>query len=351
MTGSGFSKRALYTDEEDVLFSFRRPLSLNGISVPVTRADLLDRAVLIEHPKLDKNSRRSEKELEALLEQKAPEILGAILDILVRALNVYDSIEINPHRMADYTIWGCAITAGMGIDAKNFLSSYEENLATQKEIAVMSNPVAGVLTSFMDSQKDKFWEGTPAALYSNLLETAKELKISTRQKIWPKNPSALSRRLNDLSPNLPAAGYEIERIHTGAGGRKIRINAVNIVNVVINNEDWGKGKDISAYVDLSRNAINGISSTPSSGALDEYIARDKNGEQVEQKGVVTSKELTLVGELKEAIRFEINVGEFWPRNFLEERGKDRETAENIIEGLRLAGELEQGKGKSWRVAE
>ena len=341
VTGAGFSKRKLYTDEEDVLFAFRRPLSLNGISVPATKADLLDRAVLIEHPKMGEGARKSEKELEALLEQKSPEILGAILDILVRALNVYDSIKINPNRMADYTIWGCAITAGMGIDAKHFLSSYEENIANQKEIAVMSNPVAGVLTSFMDSQIDKSWEGSPATLYSNLLDMAKELKISTRQTIWPKNPSALSRRLNELASNLPAAGYEIERIHTGAGGRKIRINAVNRVNVVIKNEDWGKGEDIRTYIDLSRNAINAIndiSPTLSSGALG--IDRDP----------VPGKDLTLGGKLIEAIRLEEQVDEYWPRNFLEDRGIDRETSENIVEGLRRAGKLEQSKGKTWRVS-
>jgi len=370
VTGGGFSKRKLYTDEEDVLFSFRRPLSLNGISVPSTRADLLDRSVLIGHPKLDETTRKSEKELEAILKQKAPELLGAILDILVKALNIYDSIKITPNRMADYTIWGCAITAAMGIDQKHFLSSYKENIATQKEIAVMSNPVAGVLASFMDSQKDKFWEGTPAALYSNLLDTAKELKISTRQKIWPKNPSALSRRLNDLSPNLPAVGYEIESDHTGAGGRKIMINAVNVVNVVISNDDWGKGKDLRAYIDLGSNginAINGISPILSSGDLDKHRGEKEIGETPVNEEKTPKKEEappfeaprpslkeeeTIVESLINAIRIACPVGELWPRVYLEGRGVRREDAINIVEGLRQAGEIIQDEGgKTWTVKE
>jgi len=364
ITGAGFSKRALYTDEEDVLFAFRRPLSLNGISVPATRADLLDRSVLIEHPKMKKENRRSEKVLEAILKQKSQEILGAILDVLVRALNIHDLIKINPQRMADFTIWGCAITKGMGIDAKHFLSSYKENIATQKEVAIMSNPIAGVLTSFMSTQKDKTWEGTPAALYSNLLATAEELKFSRTQKAWPKNASAMSRKLNELADNLPAVGYEIEsRIHTGAGGRKIRIKAVNVVNVVINNEDWGKGESLEDYlapISNGINAINDVSPTLSPSALDVYRGEEleteetrSNVEQVEQKVLATDleDEKASVDSLLSSMREAGQVGELWPRAYLEDKDIRREVATNIVAGLRQAGIIIQNQEtKNWRVA-
>ena len=46
-TGEGFSKRALYTDDEDIIYSFRCCVGLNGINIAATRPDLLDRSILI----------------------------------------------------------------------------------------------------------------------------------------------------------------------------------------------------------------------------------------------------------------------------------------------------------------
>ncbi len=47
VTGEGFSKRELYTDDEDIIYSYRRVISINGINVVATRPDLLDRTILI----------------------------------------------------------------------------------------------------------------------------------------------------------------------------------------------------------------------------------------------------------------------------------------------------------------
>lgn len=45
-TGSGFSKRKLYTDDESVIYQIQRCIGLNGINLLFSRADITDRAIL-----------------------------------------------------------------------------------------------------------------------------------------------------------------------------------------------------------------------------------------------------------------------------------------------------------------
>ena len=46
VTGEGFSKRELFSDDEDILYSFRRCLGFNGINLIANKPDLLDRALI-----------------------------------------------------------------------------------------------------------------------------------------------------------------------------------------------------------------------------------------------------------------------------------------------------------------
>src|SRR5262249_44628228 len=48
-TGGGFGTRELYTNDDEVIFDAKRPLVANGIEDFVTRADLLERSLLIRH--------------------------------------------------------------------------------------------------------------------------------------------------------------------------------------------------------------------------------------------------------------------------------------------------------------
>ena len=62
-TGGGYSTRELYSDAEEILFDVTRPVVLNGIEELVTRADLLDRAILLDLPTIPEDRRQSEAQL------------------------------------------------------------------------------------------------------------------------------------------------------------------------------------------------------------------------------------------------------------------------------------------------
>ena len=58
VTGSGFSKRQLYTDDDDIIYYFQRCIGFNGINLAATKADLLDRGIIIQLERIPKEKRR-----------------------------------------------------------------------------------------------------------------------------------------------------------------------------------------------------------------------------------------------------------------------------------------------------
>lgn len=219
-TGGGFSKRELYTDDEDIIYNFRRCVGLNSINIAAQRGDLLDRGLLFGLLDIPKDKRKDEKLLLAEFEGKKAEILGGLLDALVQAIKLYPTVNLKElFRMADFTKWGCAIAKALGKTEREFIDAYETKVRAQIEEAAHSSSVATVLLDYMDRRED--WEGTPSNLYKDLLECARHLGISTRQKAWPKAPHILVRQLNELIPSLKALGLEVVTGVKSGSARKI----------------------------------------------------------------------------------------------------------------------------------
>ena len=59
-TGGGFATRQLYTDDEEIIFSAKRPIILNGIDDIATRGDLQERSLLIFLPSIPEERRVEE---------------------------------------------------------------------------------------------------------------------------------------------------------------------------------------------------------------------------------------------------------------------------------------------------
>lgn len=61
VTGEGFTKRELYSDDDDVIYKFRRCIGLNGINVAATAPDLIDRLILAEMNRIEDKDQKEEK--------------------------------------------------------------------------------------------------------------------------------------------------------------------------------------------------------------------------------------------------------------------------------------------------
>lgn len=217
VTGAGMSKRRLYTDDEDITRSFQRGVGLNGINVPANRADLLDRCILLEAQPIPTIFRMTEKDIKEKLEREKPSILGGILDVLVKARKIVGELEVvELNRMADYTLWGAAITEALGIDHEKFLIAYRNNVAAHEEESIRSSVVGEVLVNYLEnvlSHSDKV-KYTPTQFYGILTEQAENYGFSIRRGEWVANARALGEKLNEIGPNLPSLGFVFKKART-----------------------------------------------------------------------------------------------------------------------------------------
>lgn len=220
-TGGGFSKRTLYTDDDETILYFKEPVSLNGINVVATRADLLDRSILFELERIPPEERKEESIIWEEFDRDKPKILGAIFTTLSKAMTIYDDVKLDRMgRMADFTRWGYAIAEVAGIGGETFLNAYLNNQSRANEEAVESNPVAAAVMKMMNTVNS--WDGTVAKLLGELNRIAERESINTHSKLWAKEPNVLSRRLKEVKSNLELIGiYYTIRHHNS--GKKISI--------------------------------------------------------------------------------------------------------------------------------
>jgi len=209
VTGEGFTKRELYSDDEDVIYKFRRCIGLNGINIAATKTDLMDRLILIELNRIGAETRREEKELWAQFENDRAKILGTMFDALVKAIQIKEKlVPRNLPRMADFAVWGEAISQALGTRADEFTKLYEDNIRGKNEEVVRSNPVAAAIMEFMKDCDDG-WTGTATPLLTELEKVAIELKLDTKDKSWPKAPHILTHRMREILSSLRDVGVEV----------------------------------------------------------------------------------------------------------------------------------------------
>ncbi len=236
VTGEGFSKRQLYTDDEDIVYQFRRCIGLNGINIVAQKPDLLDRSILFRLEPIPEKSRKSEASLWKGFEEARPYILGAALDALSSAMSLKDEVRLERlPRMADFVTWGCAVAQALGFAPEDFLLAYQDNMRVRNEEVIASSPVAVAISALMESKEE--WEGTATQLINELNGFAEDQSINTKAKNCPQAANSLVRRLNELQPNLLAQGLDVETGHYRGsqkliGIRKIHENTVDIVGTV-----------------------------------------------------------------------------------------------------------------------
>lgn len=224
-TGGGFSTRSLYTDDQERVFEQQRPVILNGIDAVATRQDLLDRAIVLRLPRL--NRYRDEASLWDDFAEERPLILGALLDGAATAMQAVNNTHTDGrHRMADFVRWVTAAAPTLGWAPQDFTEAYEANQASSLRMSLDSSPVAREIRRLMEQRRmlheenDRVWEGTPTDLYAELQAHLSD--SARRGRAWPANPQALSSKLTMLAPALRQDGIEVEHTTVGRDRAKER---------------------------------------------------------------------------------------------------------------------------------
>src|ERR1019366_8799618 len=141
-TGGGLGTRKLFTDQDEVVLDYCRPIVLTGIEEIVTRPDLAERAIVLRLPPVPAGGRREEAALLHDLEAIAPRVLGALLDGVVASLADRGEARAGAlPRMADFARWVSAAEARLGWPPGSFLRAYETNRADCDLDALEHDPV------------------------------------------------------------------------------------------------------------------------------------------------------------------------------------------------------------------
>ena len=244
VTGSGFTKRELYSDDNDVIYNFRRCLGFNGINLAATKADLLDRGIIMALERIPESKRLKDTEVKTRFAAIKPKLLGYIFDIVAKVLQVKKNggidIKVYP-RMADFAEIGEIISRGMGYQENEFLDAYHKNINILTDEAIEAHPVAIAVVRFMKDRSG--WAGTVTQLYQEIEATANDSRIDTYGKMWPKSASILSRRINEVRTILRSTGITIENylVDTSTGLRGIKLCKVQSEQSVSSDDQIQKG--------------------------------------------------------------------------------------------------------------
>jgi hypothetical protein len=237
-TGAGFSKRSLYTDDDDVTYRYTRSVLVNGVNTPTQRGDFLDRALLFEYARVPKGERLEDSEVKRRMAEWLPRLRKSIFDALAVAIRnleqVREDVKEKP-RMADFAVWGEAFCRAIGYAPMEFYGRLMQKVDETSAIALENDVIADLLFKLFDegkgrqylTAKDRF-EGTATELLKVLQHLNNDLSY-VGEKELPASPESFGRRLGELEADLGELGIRVEKDKTTGGKRKLTVRRIREV--------------------------------------------------------------------------------------------------------------------------
>jgi hypothetical protein len=152
-TGTAGLKRELYTNDDDIIYQYKRAIGFNGIALAANRADLLDRSFIVEIESVTDETRRTlEDDIMPELERIKPQLFGFILDTLVKMLHLKANGGIklkSLSRMADFEKHCEMISQCLGHKPLEFVSAYRSNKNIATKDILENSSVANAVIEFM----------------------------------------------------------------------------------------------------------------------------------------------------------------------------------------------------------
>lgn len=297
VSGSGSTKRQLYTDDDDIIRSFKRCVGINGINVAATKADLLDRSLLIPLERIRDGKQRTPEEIWNEFNLIKAQLLAYVLDILVKVLQYEQNTQINfkLSRMSEFAKYGEIIARCIGYKENEFLIAYERNRQVQTDEIIDSSQLATVIICMMfekyESQKE--WIGTPTELHLEIKNMVDNdiwnLNIDTKDRYWPKKANSLVRRLNELLPALIQKGLEITRYKES---NKNNTKKIRIRKIPSEPSQQSEDQNMSSFLPKSSDAImddsDNIQSISSENIVQIRAQIEEFGRETISDGIITN---------------------------------------------------------------
>lgn len=218
-TGGGYEARQLYTDLDEIVVTFKRPIMLNGIENPAVSADLLDRSLVVALKPIDEKRRQSEDEIDADLERLGGELVGAVFAAVSDALANLETVEPPTwSRMVDATRWALAASDALGCARDELEETLRSNRGRRDELVLDASVFASAVIELAIARTR--WEGTTAELKVALEDETDTGKVNAGNKqTWPQTVQAVVAMLSRLAPVLRRQGVEWTDLGRRRGAR------------------------------------------------------------------------------------------------------------------------------------
>ena len=222
VTGNGVERRKLYTDSDQVIYSFRRSIIINGIDTPSFRPDFLDRCIIVSRPRIEKFQLL--QDVDNAFEKARPRLLGAFLGLLVKTLQILDRTPAaTEFRMADFARFGRAVALSLGKTTNDFDEAYRTVTRQNAFDIIESTPMSRLVKKLAAEHAEaKPWQGSLEELLRNLRQSQLQRMIPLLKRTYLAVARWLRTRLDELAPALLADNVvvrSLKRSKISRGGR------------------------------------------------------------------------------------------------------------------------------------
>ncbi|TPK97345.1 hypothetical protein FJ938_26520 [Mesorhizobium sp. B2-4-14] len=176
-TGTAYAKRELYTDSGRMVLVAKASLIFTTVLDGITqRADVRDRMLRLELPRIDPRKRRIEAHLDAAWEADRAHLLADLLDLAVGALARLDAVKVASDagllpplpRLADAALIAEAAAQAAGWKPGVLLAAINDMRSTDAERQLEDNAYAARVRALLEQAPGGTWTGTPQALVNAL---------------------------------------------------------------------------------------------------------------------------------------------------------------------------------------
>ncbi|MEU4064446.1 ATP-binding protein [Streptomyces wedmorensis] len=201
VTGDAIVDRALYTDDDVVVLTFRRVLAMTTIDAGALAGDLAERLLMLDLQLIEPEQRRTEEELATAFETIRPAVLGSLFDLLASVLAVLPNVKLDSlPRMADFA----RILAA--VDQVMEWSTLDDYLAVSANVAgdaLEGDPFGSAVAALVEQCGT--WTGTAAQLLEHVPPPG-----GIRPPTWPKDATRASGKVKRLAPLLRSIGITVD---------------------------------------------------------------------------------------------------------------------------------------------
>ncbi|MAG44499.1 hypothetical protein CL633_01285 [bacterium] len=243
-TGSSFSKRKLFTDDDDFVYKFKRLIGVNGINFLASKSDILDRSLIFELHRITNKNMLEKRELMQEFEKAKPRILGGIFDVLTEVMRIrkQGGIKLTEMpRMADYATWSAEVAEAMGEGSQKFTQAFKKNIEKQNAEALEASCIAQAVMKFMGEKE--IWEGTGHQFLQELQKLDSDsVLLWSQDRNWPRTASWVWKRIKEVRVNLDRADIE------ASYNDKVRPRLIKLLNRKFKTTDSAGSADMLSNI-------------------------------------------------------------------------------------------------------